>query len=341
MLIDLRSDTFTKPTAPMLEAMMNAEVGDDVFAEDPTVNALQEKGAAMFGMEAALFCPSGTMTNQIAIAVQNRAGDEVICDKLSHIYNYEGGGIAVNARASVRLVEGENGLIDPSQVGININPRLDAHYAMSNMLAIENTCNKGGGTIYKLDRIAALSKVAKEHNLKFHLDGARVFNALVETGEDATQYGKYFDSISICLSKGLGAPIGSLLLGSKDLIVQAHRKRKMMGGGMRQAGYIAAAGLYALENNVERLKEDHARARQIKDVLLKAHYVNEVKPVETNILIFSLNDNVEPAKFIDALDQQGIKAINFGGQLVRFVLHLDITQAMTDKVCEVLSELSI
>ncbi len=339
-MIDLRSDTFTKPTPEMLEAMWKAEVGDDVFGEDPTVNALQEKGAEMFGTEAALFCPSGTMTNQIAIAIQNQTGDEVICDRLSHIYNYEGGGIAANANASVRLVDGENGIMTPAQVEANINPVMDAHYAHSNMLGLENTCNKGGGTIYTLDEIAALHAVCQKHNLKFHLDGARACNALVETGENPAEYGKYFDSISICLSKGLGAPVGSLLLGSKELIFKAHRRRKMFGGGMRQAGYIAAAGLYALENHVDRLKEDHANARKVKAVLEGKSYVQAIRPGETNIVIFELTSNVNPMEFVEDLDKNGIKSINFGGQLIRFVFHLDVSSEMTDKVCEVLDAMS-
>lgn len=338
MHIELRSDTFTKPTPAMLNYMFKAEVGDDVFAEDPTINALEEKAALLFGMEAGLFCPSGTMTNQIAIAVHCGPGDEVICHRLCHIYNYEGGGIAANAGASVRLIEGNNGIIVPEQVIENINPA-DDHYTVSKMLEIENTVNKGGGGIYTLEQIKALKKVCDEYNLIFHLDGARVFNALVETGEDSREYGKYFHSISICLSKGLGAPIGSLLLGSKDFIKKAHRKRKMMGGGMRQAGYLAAAGIFALDNHIQLLKKDHENARKIGEILQTLPYIASVNPIQTNIIIFELKKEVSALQFIQKLEENNIKAINFSKSLVRFVTHLDLTEKMVTKVCSTLKTL--
>ena len=339
-MIDLRSDTFTKPTAEMLDAMFRAEVGDDVFYEDPTINALQEKAANMFGMEAALFCPSGTMTNQIALAVHCEPGDEIICHRLSHIYNYEGGGIMATAGASVRLLEGHNGLIQPEDIEANINPE-DDHYTVSKVLEIENTVNKGGGVIYTLDHIKRLHGEAQKHGLLYHLDGARVFNALVETGDDPKAYGKYFDSISICLSKGLGAPVGSLLLGSEAFIKKAHRRRKMMGGGMRQAGYLAAAGIYALDHHVERLKTDHAHAKKIGDVLAELPYVAHVIPPQTNILIFELGPGTDASAFIEKLDEKGIKAINFSKKMVRFVTHLDVTENMVDEVCETLKTLKL
>ncbi len=259
-IIDLRSDTVTKPTPGMLDAMLRAEVGDDVWGEDPTVSALEESTAHRFGMEAGLFCPSGTMTNQIAIRVHTQPQQEVICHKQSHIYLYEGGGIAYNSLASVRLLDGERGLLNAEDVAAAINPD-DIHYPETALVAIENTVNKGGGACYSLERIASISRICQEHHLPLHLDGARVFNALVATNESPGAYGQYFDSISVCLSKGLGAPVGSVLLGSHAFIHQARRVRKVFGGGMRQAGYLAAAGLYALNHHVERLLDDHRCAR--------------------------------------------------------------------------------
>ena len=291
MTIDLRSDTVTKPTPAMREVMFAAAVGDDVYAEDPTVRTLEEKAARRFGMEAGLFCPSGTMTNQIAIRVLTRPGDEVICDRLAHVYNYEGGGIAVNAGASTRLLSGERGRFSPQDVLDNLNPD-DVHYPASRLVALENTVNKGGGCCYTLPQIAAISRVCRENRLFLHLDGARVFNALVATGEDATEYGRYFDTISVCLSKGLGAPVGSVLLGNRETIRQAKRVRKVMGGGWRQAGYLAAAGIYALDHHVHRLKDDHRRARELAETLSRLPFVEEILPVDTNIVIFRLNEAV-------------------------------------------------
>ena len=265
-MIDLRSDTVTRPTPEMLQAMFSASVGDDVLKDDPTVNALEEKIATLFGMEAAIFCPSGTMSNQIAIKVHTRPGDEVICHKLSHVYYYEGGGIAFNSGSSVCLLEGDHGRITAEDVEAHINPD-DIHRPQTRLISVENTMNKGGGAIYDFNELKKIGDVCKRHGLGYHLDGARLFNALVETKESPKQYGELFDSISICLSKGLGAPVGSLLLGSKAFIKQASRMRKVMGGGMRQSGFLAAAGIYALDNNIERLKEDHLRARLIGEEL--------------------------------------------------------------------------
>jgi threonine aldolase len=229
MKIDLRSDTFTVPTKEMLEVMRQAPVGDDVFGEDSSVNDLENYAATLFGMEAGLFCPSGTMTNQIAIKCHTQPMDEVLCDKTAHIYMYEGGGIAFNSSASVRLLDGKNGIITPAMVEENINAD-NVHYPKTSLLSLENTSNRGGGTYYTLAQIAELKAVAQKHGLKFHVDGARVFNALTETKENPAEYGKYFDSISICLSKGLGAPVGSVLLGSTAMIKQARRIRKVLGG---------------------------------------------------------------------------------------------------------------
>lgn len=336
-IIDLRSDTVTKPTFGMLQAMMGAEVGDDVLGEDPTVSALEKKAAEMFGMEAGLFCPSGTMTNQIAIKLHTQPGTEVICDQKSHIYNYEGGGIAFNSGASVRLLQGPRGVLSPEMVEQNINPD-DIHFPPTALVSLENTVNKGGGSIYTLSQIEAISRVCKKHQLPLHLDGARVFNALVKTGEDATVYGKYFDTVSVCLSKGLGVPVGSVLVGSKEQMKKGRRIRKVFGGGMRQAGYLAAAGLYALENNIERLKEDHARAEKIGALLAEMPYVAHVEPVDTNIVLFSLK-GMSREDFLARLADQQIKAITFGADGIRMVTHLDFTDEMLERLLKVLKEL--
>ncbi|TAH01906.1 MAG: aminotransferase class I/II-fold pyridoxal phosphate-dependent enzyme, partial [Sphingobacteriales bacterium] len=259
MIADYRSDTVTRPTPAMLAAMMNAPLGDDVFGEDPTINQLEQLAAGTFGYEAAIFCPSGTMTNQIAIKCHTQPGDEVICDKNSHVYIYEGGGIAFNSGASVRLLEGDRGRITAEQVAESVNPD-DVHRPISRLVSLENTCNRGGGSCYNLTEIEKIRKVCNQHGLILHLDGARLFNAMVARKEDPQAYGKLFHSISICLSKGLGAPVGSLLLGNQAFIKKARRVRKVFGGGMRQAGVLAAAGIYAMENHVERLTQDHLHA---------------------------------------------------------------------------------
>jgi threonine aldolase len=321
MLIDLRSDTVTRPTPGMKEAMFSAPVGDDVFGEDPTVNALEEKIAKLFRMDAALFCPSGTMTNQIAIRLHTRIQTEVICHQNSHIYLYEGGGIMANSHASVKLLPGDLGKITAAQVAESINPD-DVHAPETTLVSLENTMNKGGGSIYNLDEIKPIHALCKEKDIKLHLDGARLFNALVETGESPADWGAHFDTISICLSKGLGCPIGSVLLGTKDDIKRARKVRKVFGGGMRQAGFLAAAGIYALDHQVERLKEDHARARALGDVLVKLPVVSEIFPVATNIVIARL-EGTTPEEFMKKLAENNIKSVKFGKDLVRFVTHLD------------------
>lgn len=327
MIIDLRSDTVTKPTKAMLEAMFKAEVGDDVFGEEPTVNALEQKTAKLFGMEAALFCPSGTMTNQIAINVHTRPGDEVLCDVTSHIYNYEGGGIASNSGVQAQLIQGDEGRISAQQVLENIKPTYD-WMTRTTLVSIENTGNKAGGSYYSLQQMKELAEVCKKHQLNYHLDGARIFNAIVENDYTTGDLGKLFDSVSVCLSKGLGAPVGSLLLGNKEFIRKARRVRKVFGGGMRQAGYLAAAGIYALDNHVQRLKEDHQRAKALEKIISKLDYVDNVVPVYTNIVIFNLNKNIQPAAYIEKLAAAGIKATGFGKQAIRFVTHLDFTEEM-------------
>ncbi len=339
-MINLISDTVTKPTPAMLEAMMSAEVGDDVFREDPTVNALEEKAAKMFGMEAAVYCPSGTMTNQIAIRVHCRQLDEVICEQLAHIYQSETGGYASNSGVAIKLLPGKNGKLSPDQIEAAINPDYDWK-PKSTLVSLENTCNIAGGSYYTVEEFKAIQKLCTDKNLKLHLDGARVFNALVETGETPEQIGSCFDSISICLSKGLGAPVGSLLLGNSAFIHQARRMRKVMGGGMRQAGFLAAAGLYALENNIDRLKTDNNRAKMLAEVLKKLNYIENIRPVKTNILIFDVKKPYTGTSFLEKLKQHDINAAAFGPQTIRFVTHLDVSDEMMNKTIEVLNQLSL
>ena len=328
MTIDLRSDTVTQPTPAMREAMFSAPLGDDVLGDDPTVNALEAKAAALFGMEAALFCASGTMTNQLAIRTHTRPGDDVICDYLSHVYQYEGGGISVNALASVSLAHGQRGKLTPDLIRDYVYSPADPHKPLSRLVVLENTVNKGGGCYYTIPDIAAIRQVCDEHGLMLHLDGARLFNALVETGEPTEAYGQLFDSISICLSKGLGCPVGSLLLGKADMIRQARRYRKLMGGGWRQAGFLAAAGIYALDHHVDRLKMDHARARKIGALLERLPEVQEILPIDTNIVIFRLPETLLATDYVPLLETKGIRGIAFGKHLVRFVTHLDFTDDM-------------
>lgn len=338
MLINLVSDTVTKPTPDMLQAMFQAEVGDDVFGEDPTVNALEAKVAALFGKETALFCPSGTMTNQIALKVHTQPLDEVICDEYSHIYQYEVGGYAFNSGIGINLIKGTNGKITAEQVAAAI--KLDYDWLpKSSLVVLENTANKGGGSYYTLEEIRPIYNVCKERGLKLHLDGARIFNALVETGESTQAVGTLFDSISICLSKGLGTPVGSLLIGNQDFIKKARRVRKVMGGGMRQAGYLAAAGIYALDNHVQRLKEDNNRAKQIGVILQQLPYVGEVRPVMTNILIFDVKPPYTAASYLETLAAKGIKATAFGPQTIRFVTHLDFTEEMLHQTIKIIQAL--
>jgi threonine aldolase len=336
-MIDLRSDTITKPTKPMLEAMFNAEVGDDVFEDDPTVNALQEKVASMFGMEAALYCPSGTMTNQIAMRVNTSPQDEVICHKNSHVYRYEGGGMMYNSMLSPKLLEGPKGKISASQIDENVNPD-DIHFPKTSLVVVENTMNKGGGSIYYLNELQQIKSSCERNQLKFHLDGARLFNALIESGDEPKAYGKLFDTISICFSKGLGAPVGSALLGTKEVIKQARRVRKVFGGGMRQAGYLAAACIYALDHHIERLHQDHANAQAIGKLLERKDFVEKVYSVETNIVIAKLTK--PEGWFLDRLREHDILAVPFGKNLVRFVTHLDFDERNVDEFESKLSKIS-
>lgn len=339
MAIDLRSDTVTKPTKAMLDAMFSAQVGDDVFGEDPTINKLEEKCAALFGMQAGLFCSSGTQTNQVAIKLHTQPGDEVICDANAHIYYYEGGGIAFNAGSSTKLLNGERGKFSAQDV-INAIRADNVHFPRTSLVAVENTHNRGGGSIYDFNELEKIAAVCKKNNLAFHLDGARIFNAIVETDKSAKDFGRIFDTISVCLSKGLGAPVGSLLLGTKEHIYKARRIRKVFGGGMRQAGYLAAAGIYALDNNISRLKEDHARAKRLADILKSLPYVTEVMFPETNIIYFRLSDSFQGADFQQKLSGNNIKVISLDDQVIRMVTHLDFDDEMLERLETVLKKLA-
>tara|TARA_B100001758_G_scaffold245842_1_gene259681 strand:+ start:1371 stop:2381 length:1011 start_codon:yes stop_codon:yes gene_type:complete len=335
-MIDLRSDTVTKPNEEMKQAMFSAKLGDDVFEEDPTVAELENRLAKMFGMDAGLFCPSGTMTNQIALNIHLSPGDEVICSRESHIYNYEGGGIAKNSGASVRLIEGETGLITGQDVANNINPD-DVHYPISKLVALENTCNRGGGICYSMSEMKSIAEVCMKNNLPLHLDGARIFNAIVKNNENPLEYAEVFNSISICLSKGLGAPLGSVLIGNQQFIKKARRVRKVFGGGMRQVGVVAAAGNYALENNIERLKNDHLHAKMIAQALQKCSWINSILPVETNIVVGYLNEDRDNNEFVELLAKKNIKIIPFGNGRIRMVTHLEINKQTAEKVVEELN----
>lgn len=338
MHIDLISDTVTRPSPGMLKAMMSASVGDDVFHEDPTVNELEAKVAALFGHEKALFCPSGTMTNQIAVKIHTQDLDEVIMDATSHIYLFELGGYAFNSRVAIHLVNSEDGRLKADDVSKAIKPKVD-WMPNSKLVIIENSINRAGGNYYTLEDIKPIQAICKEKGLKLHLDGARLFNVLVETGESTLQYGKLFDTISICLSKGLGAPVGSCLIGWAELIAKARKIRKVMGGGMRQAGFLASAGIYALEHNISRLKEDNDRAKQIGHCLSQLSYIKEVKPVKTNIVIFSVKPPMTSDELIKVLAKNQIRAVTIGPGAIRFVTHLDFNEAMCDEVIRVLKEL--
>ncbi|MGN7986787.1 threonine aldolase family protein [Pedobacter sp. 22226] len=336
--LDFRSDTVTKPTAGMLDAMMTAKVGDDVFGEDETVHALETKLASTFNMEAGLFCPSGTMTNQIAIKCFTQPMDEVICDQTAHVYRYEIGGIAFHSAASVRLLHGERGILTPELIEPEINED-NIHYPNSSLVVLENTVNKGGGSCYTLSQIAPIHHLCNIKGLKLHLDGARIFNALTATGDQASEYGKYFDGISVCLSKGLGAPVGSVLLGTKQMIHKARKIRKAFGGGMRQAGFLAAAGIYALDNHVDRLKEDHAHAQVLANALATANYVKSVMPVETNIVIFEVEKG-SAEKIVNQLKEKGLHCNTTSASTIRLVTHLDLSPEMIDEAIEIILHLS-
>ena len=338
-MIDFRSDTVTKPTPAMLDAMFNAEVGDDVFSEDPTINELQRFAADLFGKEDALFCASGTQTNQIAINVHVQPGGEIICHEESHIYKYEGGGIAKNSGASVRLLQGDRGRLKLDAIKKWINNPDDVHFPLTQLVSLEDTANRGGGAIYDFEEIKKIKRFCIQNNLPLHLDGARLMNALVETNIDPKIYAAEFDSISLCLSKGLGAPVGSVLVGSKEFIKKSRRVRKVFGGGMRQAGIIAAGGLYALKNNVNRLREDHAHARQLEQELNSLEWVDSVMPVQTNIVVVILKDASKRDVIISLLAEHGIRIMAFGDGMLRMVTHLDISSEQIDETCSILRKI--
>ena len=339
-MIDYRSDTVTKPTKEMLEFMFNAPVGDDVFQEDPTVNELQDFVATYFGKEAALFCSSGTQTNQIAINVHVKPGGEVICHEESHIYKYEGGGIAKNSGASVRLLPGSRGRLTVETIQKAVNAD-DIHFPVTALVSLEDTANRGGGAVYDFEEIKKIASFCKEKGLPLHLDGARLMNALTVNKVDPKVYAAQFDSISLCLSKGLGAPVGSLLLGTKEFIHKARRVRKVMGGGMRQAGIIAAGGLFAMKNNVDRLKQDHARAQLIGDTLQKQAWVSEVFPVESNIVVICLKMEEQKEIVIQEFKEQGILVSSFGDGMIRLVVHLDINDEDITQTCNTIQSIQL
>ncbi|MBS3993272.1 MAG: aminotransferase class I/II-fold pyridoxal phosphate-dependent enzyme [Bacteroidetes bacterium] len=339
MEINLISDTVTKPTPEMLKAMMNAEVGDDVFMADPTVLALQEKIAALFGMEAGLFFPSGTMANQTALKLHTQPAEQVICDKWAHIYNFEGGGPSFNSGISCNLIDGYRGMFTAQQVLERINDKNNIHTPITSLVEIENTTNKGGGACWDINEIKKIRKVCDDHKLILHLDGARIFNALVAKNESPKEYGKLFDTISICLSKGLGAPIGSVLVGTHEHIKKSLRIRKLFGGAMRQVGYLAAAGNFALDHHIERLADDHRRAKELGEALEHCRFVKEVEPIETNIIIFYLNDLISQDDFVSYLKSKNILLISMGEGKMRMVTHLDFTEAMLKVVVDTLKSM--
>jgi len=339
MKIDLRSDTFTQPTAAMLEFMMQAPTGDDVFGEDPTVNELETMTAKMFGKEAGLFCPSGTMTNQIAIKCHTQPGQEVICEQLSHVYSYEGGGIAFNSGCQVKTIKGERGLLKPDQIVSSINPD-DIHKPPTALVVVENTSNRGGGSCYDMSDLQEIRKICTQYQLGLHLDGARIWNAMIAKNQQPASFGQLFDSLSICLSKGLGAPVGSVLLGDVDFIKKARRIRKLLGGGMRQAGYLAAAGIYAIHHHIDRLRDDHLHAKQIASALQQQSWVDNILPVETNMVIFDVKPHYKAQEIATKLKEKDIHCIAISEQSIRMVTHLNVTANMIDIVIDTINNIN-
>ncbi|NAS13476.1 threonine aldolase family protein [Poritiphilus flavus] len=340
MEINLISDTVTRPTPDMLKAMMQAKVGDDVFKSDPSVNLLEQRAAEMFGREAALYFPSGTMTNQTAIKIHTKPGDQLICDKYAHVYNYEGGGVSFNSGVSCKLIDGHRGMMTAAQVEAGINPPDFYHSPLTSLVCIENTTNKGGGACWDFEELKRIRQLCDTRSLAYHLDGARIWNALVEGSQTASDYGSLFDTISVCLSKGLGCPVGSVLIGDKQHIDKAIRIRKILGGGMRQAGFMAAAGIYALEHHIERLSEDHEKAREIGRLLEGLVWVKKVEPVETNIIIFEIDEShIAEAEFLEKLAEKGVLIIGMGQGKLRIVTHLDYTDQMHKAFLKILNEI--
>ena len=339
MEVNLISDTFTIPSKGMLNSMIAAKVGDDVFKEDPTLNNLEQRVAKLFGKQSGLFFPSGTMSNQVAIKIHTQPGDQLICDHYSHIYHYEGGGVSFNSGVSCRLVEGNRGLLNKNQIEEVINPPDFYHSPPTTLVSLENTTNKGGGACYNLETLKSISLLCKEKNISIHLDGARIWNAMVATNTKAIDYGSLFDTISVCFSKGLGCPIGSMLLGSSETIKKANRFRKVLGGGMRQVGYIAAAANYALDNNIKDLVNDHEKARELGEVLKSLDYVELVQPIETNIIIFSLKPKYDENNFIKILEINNIRLIQLGKGKIRMVTHRNYNSEQHKYTMKILSNL--
>jgi len=340
MKINLISDTVTKPTKGMLEAMMQAQVGDDVFKEDPSINALESRVAKMFNKEAALFFPSGTMANQTAIKLHTQPAEQLICDKYAHIYHYEGGGVSFNSGVSCKLVDGHRGMMTAVQVVAAINPPDFYHSPLTTLVSIENTTNKGGGACWDFEELKKIKAVCEEHHLGYHLDGARLWNALVAKNETAEQYGNLFDTISICFSKGLGCPVGSVLVGDKEIIQKALRVRKVLGGGMRQAGFLAAAASYALDHHIPRLADDHKKAKEIGELLQNLSFIKKVEPIETNIIIFEINEKeISADNFLKKLLDHQVYIIGMGQGKLRIVTHLDYTDAMHEEFLIILKKL--
>ncbi len=340
MEINLISDTVTKPSPEMLKAMFNAKVGDDVFKQDPTVNEFERIVAELFGMEAALFFPTGTMANQTAVKLNTNPGDQIICDKWTHIHLYEAGGASSNSGVNFNLLDGNRGMITAEQVKEGINDPEFYHAPLTKMVGIENTTNKGGGACYEMEELIKIKQVCIDHNLKFHLDGARLWNALIAKKQHPKQFGALFDTISVCFSKGLGCPIGSVLLSDAETMKKALRVRKIFGGNMRQSGYLAAAGIYALQNNINRLEEDHNRAKELGKQLQQCSWVKVVEPIETNIIVFSPIDTVSDQQIMDKLKQKGISISLMSKGKLRIVTHLDYRQIMHEYVLEALSKLA-
>ena len=341
MEINLISDTVTKPSAEMLKAMFTAKVGDDVFKQDPTVNEFERIVANLFGMEAALFFPSGTMANQTAIKLNTNPGDQIICDKWSHIHLYESGGASFNSGVNFNLLDGNRGMITAEQVKNGINDPEFYHAPLSKMVGIENTTNKGGGACYDIDELVKIKQVCVDNNLKFHLDGARLWNAMIAKKQHPKQFGGLFDTISVCFSKGMGCPIGSVLLSDAETMHKALRIRKIFGGNLRQSGYLAAAGIYALQNNINRLEDDHNRAKELGNTLQKLSWVASVQPVETNIVVFSVIDTIEDKMVIEKLKQKGVAISLLAKNTLRMVTHLDYKQVMHEYVIDVLGKIEL
>ncbi|MFL2620499.1 MAG: threonine aldolase family protein [Flavobacteriaceae bacterium] len=340
-MIDLRSDTITKPSAKMLDAMLKAKVGDDVYGEDPTVKRLENLVADYFGMDRAMFFPSGTMANQVAIKLHTNPGDQVIAHKYSHVYNYEGGGASFNSGVSFKLLDGEKGIFSTDELSSAINPKDFYHAPLSKLVSLENTTNKGGGHCWDFNDFESIKKICSDNNLGLHMDGARIWNSIIAKNDNPKLYGNIFDTVSVCLSKGLGCPIGSILVGKKNFIDKAIRIRKILGGGMRQVGYLAAAGLYAIQNNISRLLIDHERAKEISLKFLSKDFIKTINDVETNIIILELNESVQKKTIIDYFSKNEIVFdwFSMGPEKIRIVTHLDYSKDNHNYLMEIVDKL--